>query len=282
MDINATKNFYKGDKKQYIIKNNKDFISYIYDIVHRGYKPIASLDDYQNLINNIVNWYEIKYPNVQLINKNNDIKYRIDKYMNIDRLIYGLSKKESNILKCYYRGMGSATKNIYDNNGIKIGYEPILYLQINKRGSGNVNNNFLINANCITGVIHYCDELAKIINSNEVNLDQLYDILKNNYNNRLEFDELKKCIYNHNCDETLRKILLELASLKMIYSLNTTPEIGYERAKKFISEFNDKFKLNLNSKYIDSIMGTDYSKDLFIRYIDNFKNKTNSKLKNLL
>ncbi len=284
MNINDTKRFYKEDTKKYIIKNNKDFISYIYDIVLHGYTSFASLDDYQSLIDNIVKWYEIKYPDAQIMCYERGYDgYRIkplDKYMSIEQLMYRLKKNEADVLKCYYRGKGSALKNVYDNNGVKIGYEPIIYLQINKRNKEGVSNNFLIHANSITGFIEHTNDLVKIINNNSVSLKQLYDVLKSNYSKRLEFDELKKCIYNYDCDGTLRKKLLELASLEMLYSKNTTPEIGYERAKKFISEFNDKFKINLTTHEIDKIMNVDYSKNSFNRYVDDFKDKCNSKIKN--
>ena len=38
----------------------------------------------------------------------------------------------------------------------------------------------------------------------------------------------------------LRHRILQLVALKLVYSKNTIPERGYERAKRFINEFNKK------------------------------------------
>lgn len=65
---------------------------------------------------------------------------------------------------------------------------------------------------------------------------------------------MEKCIYDHNCDIELRERLLQLVALKLLYSKNTIPERGYERAKRFINEFNKKLGLTLSMKEIDEII----------------------------
>ena len=79
------------------------------------------------------------------------------------------------------------------------------------------------------------------------------------YNDKLDFTELKKCVFNHNCDIELRNKILQLVALKLLYSKNTIPERGYERAKRFINEFNKKLGLSLSCNQIDEIIQKDYS-----------------------
>ena len=79
-----------------------------------------------------------------------------------------------------------------------------------------------------------------------------------NYSNDLDFTALEECIYNHNCDTELRNKILQLAALKLLYSRNTTPERGYERAKRLINEFNKKLKLHLTTDEIDELISGEY------------------------
>ena len=67
---------------------------------------------------------------------------------------------------------------------------------------------------------------------------------------------LKADVDDHNCDLELRKRILQLIALKLLYSQNTTPGRGYKRAKKFIDEFNKELHLNLSSEKIDNIINT--------------------------
>ena len=81
------------------------------------------------------------------------------------------------------------------------------------------------------------------------------------YHDELDFSELKKCIYNHDCDLELRRRVLQLVALKLLYSKNTIPERGYERSKRFINEFNKKLGLTLSTNQIDEIIYRDYIND---------------------
>ena len=57
----------------------------------------------------------------------------------------------------------------------------------------------------------------------------------------------------------LRHRILQLVALKLLYSRNTIPERGYERAKRFINEFNKKLGLTLSAEQIDEIIHRDYT-----------------------
>ena len=47
-----------------------------------------------------------------------------------------------------------------------------------------------------------------------------------------------------------------------MYSKNTIPERGYERALRFINEFNKKMNLELSTEEIDEIMNRDYKNEV--------------------
>lgn len=65
----------------------------------------------------------------------------------------------------------------------------------------------------------------------------------------------------HNYDLEFRDKLLPLVPLAILYSNNSHPDAGYERAKKFIEEFNNEFGLDLKTDEINEIMYRDYNID---------------------
>ena len=92
----------------------------------------------------------------------------------------------------------------------------------------------------------------------EIKLDELIKILEN-LNRKIN---LKECVNNHNIDLELRKKLLQFVALKLLYSKNTIPENGYERAKRFIEEFNENIpNLKLSTSGIDKIMNINYMEE---------------------
>jgi hypothetical protein len=119
---------------------------------------------------------------------------------------------------------------------------------------------FLLKANHITGKVSKNLEIEEYLdNEEDISLDELLSIFTEKYLDKLDFTELKLSVYDHNCDMELRHRILQLVALKLLYSRNTIPERGYERAKRFINEFNKKLGLNLSTKQIDEIMQRDYN-----------------------
>ena len=118
----------------------------------------------------------------------------------------------------------------------------------------------LLCANPMTGKVSKNYEIDEYLEDEEdISLDQLLPIFKEKYSDELDYTELKDSVYNHNCDMELRNRLLQLVALKLLYSKNTIPERGYERAKRFINEFNKKIGLTLSTEEIDEIMHRDYN-----------------------
>lgn len=90
-------------------------------------------------------------------------------------------------------------------------------------------------------------------------MDELLHIFDVKYKNKLDYSELRACIYDHDSDLELRHGVLQLVAIKLLYSRNTVPERGYERAKRFINEFNDALGLTLSTDEIDEILNRDYT-----------------------
>lgn len=118
---------------------------------------------------------------------------------------------------------------------------------------------FLLRADSDTGKVDVDYEIDDIVENKDIILDELLVLFKEKYSDKFDFKNLEECIYDHNCDVELRKRILQLVALKLLYSKNTIPERGYERAKRFINEFNKHLNLDLSTKEIDDLINTDYS-----------------------
>lgn len=119
---------------------------------------------------------------------------------------------------------------------------------------------FLLHADHMTGEVSKDYKLEEYIDNDEnINLDELLSIFNKKYIDELDFTELKESVYDHNCDMELGHRILQLVALKLLYSRNTIPERGYERAKRFINEFNKKLGLALSTEQIDEIIHRDYT-----------------------
>ena len=97
------------------------------------------------------------------------------------------------------------------------------------------------------------------VNFDNIILDKLLLMFNERYKDELDFIELKESVYNHNVDIVLRNKILQLVALKLLYSVNTIPERGYEREKRFINEFSKKLGLELSTEQIDEIIHRDYT-----------------------
>lgn len=231
MTIKEAEEFYKQDNKEYLIMKNKKFLKWLNSNIEKGYRNFISPEEMEKLINFITNWYEIKYPEKELMYYEgiitNDVRCvpRISENMEFNQLFYRLSNNLQQLIKCEYRYAYS----------IDINYE--------------------------TGIIDkYFLKQMGIISENEITIDDLLQNLKNsNSNNDIDYEEVETLIKDHNIDLELREKILFFTSLKILYSKNTTPERGYERSKRFINEFNKKIPdLNLSTNAIDEIMNKDY------------------------
>lgn len=261
MTIEEARNFYIHDNKLYELNTNQDFLNYLDTITKLGYNDLE-LGELQELINYIVNWYEIKYPDKELAYYNGikDSSFlgikSISKVMNIKQLLYRLTPKQVGLIEGKYYANGSYQIKEHDNI-----YKTITVIILNKLKQDNNyldNLPLLLKINSKTGKVLEMGELEEYLSTKKLNLEQLYLILKNRFNNIYDLSNLEKCLNNHGSRKELRDKILEFTSLKLLYSRNTIPEYGYIRAKRFIEEFNKKLNLTLSVEEIDKLINSNY------------------------
>lgn len=277
MTIAQAERFYEQDKEKYDISKNKELLNWLKDIIKKGYSSFMKEEDLQGFIDNIVIWYELKYPERYLelyegvsYSNFNDIK-SISDFMNIRQLMYRLPHKQLCLVECDYRANGGGIRTIHDEEGNVIGDVPILFMSINRKGfendfSSDKASYFLLHADVGSGKVDLDYYMKEYVKADNITLDELLVLFKKKYNKELEFSNLEKCIYNHNCDLELRKRMLQLVALKLLYSRNTTPERGYERAQMFIKEFNEELDFNLTTDEIEEIMNRNYDEEEKIEF----------------
>lgn len=271
MTIAQAERFYEQDTKDYEIEKNKDFLTWLKTSIKDGYHCFIKTEELQELINGIVNWYEIKYPERELEyfegTRHMDFQdiRRISDVMNIRQLLFRLPHNQLCLMECGYRAKGWGQHPIYEN-GKEIGWEAQIFMRISRKNEEKSDSllgkapYFLLHADHMTGKVSKDYELKEYLDSEEnLNLDELLSIFKEKYTDELDFTELKESVYDHNCDMELRHRILQLVALKLLYSRNTIPERGYERAKRFINEFNKKLGLELSTEQIDEIIHRDYT-----------------------
>lgn len=254
MTIAEAEVFYGMDKEKYILSGNKEFLKWYSKQQENGYPSYIEISGMQELINNIALWYEMKYPEKEF-EFCDDTRFHefkniesISKYLSFEQLMYRLPHKQYSIIKSGYRARGWSYP---DQIFIKVDIEE---------------NKFpfeIISADYKTGIIRNLSHGGLNVKySHDITLDELVTILENSKRTDINFKELKDCVNNHNIDLELRKKVLQLVSLKILYSKNTIPEYGYKRAKRFIEEFNNEIpNLNLTTFDIDKIMKIDYKKE---------------------
>ena len=268
MTIAEAERFYKSDKKKYNILDNKEFLKWFNGQIKEGYHSYVDVEEMQSLIDHIVNWYEIKYPERELEKREGVIHLdfedieRMSKHMSIRQLLYRLPHKELCLIEADYRSTGGGLKTLYDEKGNTIGYKPVLFMSLKNKEFDPLNYDSLwelfITADAKTGVIESTHRFEELVTTEEITLVNLLGVLKGKLR-EIDTTKLEECLYDHACDIELRNRLLQLTALKMVYSKNTIPERGYERAKRFIAEFNKKLELDLDTKEIDEIMNRDYT-----------------------
>ena len=272
MTFAEVKNFYKQDNKEYDIKNNEEFIIWYDSLKKEGYCEFLDYDDIQELIDYIVTWYEIKYPERKL-EQNEGYKIArfdnledISKVMDIEQLLFRLTDNQAFLLESGYRARGWWVREI-NKDGITIDRpQAAMYLElINDPESEyyfGVKKTIQLSADVATGEVYKDFSIEKYIEKEgKVYLDEVLSIFDEKYKDILDYTELKETIYLHKCDIELRSKILQLVALKLLYSRMTIPERGYLRAKKFIKEFNEKFNLSLSTEQIDKIFQRNYKEE---------------------
>ena len=253
MTLKEQINFYSQNKKDYIVKNNKELIDWIEEQKRAGYKFNTELNIHsiQSLINHIVRWYEIKYPDDELkALEDRKEKLGLDNLIGLAnemtfwRLLCQIPESQSWLINCKYRAKNFNYElifiSIYYNNPKKREKVPLILTAYKDSGE----------------IIETGDNTKT---DKKLTLKDFYRIFNSEYRDEYDLSELKECLFNYKCDLELRNKILQLVALKLLYSKRDTyPEMSYLRAKRFISEFNKELKINLSTDEIDEIMKRDY------------------------
>ena len=273
MTIEEAERFYKKDIKEYELERNKEFINWLKNKTNSGYHNFISIKELQKLINNITEWYEIKYPEREFecfegarYMSFQDIK-TISDVMDIRQLLFRLSHNQLCLMECGYRAKVWVKYPVYEDDK-EVDWESQIAIQINRKNNEerelltNVEKSpyFYLRANHMTGKVLKNHETDEYLDGKEdIILDEALTKFNEKFQDELDFTELKDSVNDHNNDIELRNKVLQLVALKLLYSKNTIPERGYERAKRFINEFNEGLNLNLSTEKIDEIMNRDYT-----------------------
>lgn len=253
MTIAQAERFYEQDSKKYDIKEYKELLTWLKDAIKNGYHLFIDIESLQELIDNIVYWYEMKYPERELefFEGIRDINFEniknLSKVMDINQLMYRLPHEQLCLMECDYRAT---------YGGIRIDRKNVEY---NLLSMCSKSPYFLLYADANSGKVDIDHNLENYVDTDNITLDELLILFKEKYYDELDFTKLEECIYDHNCDIELRRRILQLVALKLLYSNKTIPERGYERAKRFINEFNKKMELNLSSFEIDELINKNYN-----------------------
>lgn len=256
--------FYKQGFQNYDLDNYCDIDRYLEALEETGYDSYLNIRDLESLIDSIVIWYEIKYPEREFDfyagskQANFQSLRELSSIMNINQLFYRLTDKQLALISSNYRTSEDTRKLTSD--GVVNNRDIII--KVNRTPNDNYYgkfNDFLIMAKVSNGLVNVDYETERYIGNKKITLDGVLKIFKESYSDSLEFDDLERCVSNHAFDVFLRNEVFRIVTLKLLYSKKTTPERGYERAKRFMGEFNKKLGLSLSSKEIDEIMKADYS-----------------------
>ncbi len=242
-------NFEKLDNKEYIVKRNPKFLSHFNRMRKKNFSTILSLNEIQDLINQITRFYEFKYPSKMLdsvgwVSREEDAELdrciQLSKLLDMKQLQYQLRHDQLSFLKCSYGGMITLTKNdSYDFPHRKL-------ISVDSEG-----------------VIDDLDiwELKKdefLEDTEQIeSVEDLYSILQRNPQ-KIDYQELEKRVLNHKDSIVLRDETLKLVMLSLLYANGDLPSKGYARAKSFMRSFNREYDANLNMKRLDEIMSIDY------------------------
>lgn len=229
--------FYEKDKKEYMLNKNKQFLKWYREMTNSGYCVFIDLEELQETIDRIADWYEYKYPNreFEFYEGVRDPKFQditsISEHMTVFQLLFRLPHNSLCLLEGKYRFCHVSIPYIED-----------------KKPKCRYDGGTSISIDSITGMIR-CGSLnyIGITTDSDLRVDIAVDYLKRYHKEcYVDYKPLENTVFQHNIDIELRKKILELASLKLMYSRNSKPEWGYERAKRYINEFKQEIP-SLNS-----------------------------------
>lgn len=251
MTISEVKNFYKFDRKEYLVKNNRVFLEWYSKQIKKGYISHLDINEMQLLINKIVNWYTLK---ILSNNLNNHVNFTsAEKPVNktlLQQLDLKLNPNEIKTLDCRYRN------NLKDNSlDIKIKQFDSKSWEL-KEHVIEIANNGKIKGIIGSELETYLDKFSK-----NLTIRELLQIFQDE-NTNFDYSQLVECIKRNDIDLNLRFYLFNMVSLNLLYSKRDTLKNELYKAKVFISNINKDYNINLSSEYLDKIISLDYSNEM--------------------
>ncbi len=269
MTRDELKNFYDENEKLYDLNENKKFLYMFNHLIDEGYEVFIGIDEMQDMIDRIATWYEIKFPEREFDFYDGRMTSDFSKFkelsdvMDIKQLFFRLTDNQQKLLEGLYRSDNLNEFSVYKDGQI-IGVDKKVYYTI-KRKPNDIyyarHKDFVVSADAETGLVDMDYEIEKYVSVDEIDIYNLVKLFIDEHYDKLDFSELEKASNNKYLDNYLRDRLLEFVALKLLYSKKTTPFRGYERAKRFMDEFNKKLGLNLSMDKLDNIMNRDYKED---------------------
>lgn len=245
-------NFYKLNEEKYILEKNKEFIELYKNMLKKDLHPMLDLSQMQQLIYDIVSFYEFKYPSVLLDSINYTSSQEeientkeIAAMLDINQLKFRLYHDYVQFLDCPYwhHVKIEKAKDTYP-------YKTYVLLFMNEDG--------IIQQNSLEE-LKFGGYLKDVENIDYI-VDVYEKLLKDNMD--VDYSQIEKCIQTHEHNLVLRNEFLKLIPYAMIYSSNSLPENGYIRAKSFVREFNREYQLNMDLNEIEEIISRDYSEKI--------------------
>ena len=263
------KNFYNEDEKLYDLNENKKFLYMFNHLFAEGYEVFIGIDEMQDMIDRLAAWYEIKFPEREFDFYDGKMTNDFSKFkelsdvMDIKQLFFRLTDNQQKLIEGLYRSNVQKSYPIYDMDKV-VGVSKKVYYKVGRTENDKYfskHKDFVVSADAETGLVDMDYEIEKYVSVDEIDVYNLVKLFIDEHYDKLDFSELEKASNNKYLDNYLRDRLLEFVALKLLYSRKTTPFRGYERAKRFMDEFNKKLDLNLSMDKLDNIMNRDYKED---------------------
>lgn len=114
------KNFYNNDARFYDLNENKKFLYMFNHLIEDGYELFIGIDEMQDMIDRLVNWYEIKYPEREFDFYDGQMTSDFSKFkelsdvMDVRQLFFRLTDNQIKLIEGLYRSKFSKDFPIYD------------------------------------------------------------------------------------------------------------------------------------------------------------------------
>lgn len=267
MTIAEAEKFYNTDTEEYIPTHNKEFMTWLREKLQNGYYPYLNLKSIDNLVNKIKNWYELKYPNREfemkdgIINVNFEGMDNIADNMNFEQLRYRLNPKELGVLDCEYRSYCGHCQPVWSESDEKVssdnGWVDFIGFKVNANYPNELKVVKMMSATAIGGFIppyemSRLEDFTGCVPTHNITLKELIAIIKGSSN--MSSPDLDQIDFTHETDLELRERIIKMVILALIYSKETTPEYGYQRAVHFSQEINQKYNINIPVPTIKELM----------------------------